>query len=65
MATIPGVITRIHGKAKDEVDVSYDDKTVTLKNMLPYIKIGDYVIANDEIIIEILTERHAKKLMQH
>lgn len=65
MLTKPGFVIRIRGKNKEEVDVEFPDKVETMKNMLPQLKIGDYVIANDGIIIEILTEKEAAKKLQH
>ena len=60
----PGLVVRIHGKDHEEVDVDYGGETVKVNNMLKHIKVGDYVIVNDGLVIEILTEHEAEKRMK-
>lgn len=62
MAT-PGLVVRVHGKDKREIDVQFKDKTVTAKNLISDIKVGDYVILNDDLVIQKLTEHQAEKMM--
>jgi hypothetical protein len=50
----PGLVTRVHGKDHEEVDVAFGTETMTAKNMLKNIKVGDYVILNEDLVIEIL-----------
>lgn len=62
MAT-PGLVVRVYGKDKSKVEVQFKDKTVTAKNLMRDIKVGDYVILNEDLIIKRLSEKEAEKLM--
>jgi len=62
MAT-PGLVVRVHGKDKSQIEVQFKDKTITAKNLIKDIKIGDYVILNDDLVIQRLTEHQAEKMM--
>jgi hydrogenase maturation factor len=62
MAT-PGLVVRVHGKNKDEIDVQFKDKTVTARNLIKDIKVGEYVILNDDLVIQRLSEKQAEKMM--
>ena len=64
MLTKPGLVVRIHDKNKDRVDVQFPSGVESLTNMLPQLKIGDYVIANDGIIIQIISEKEAEKKLK-
>jgi hydrogenase maturation factor len=62
MAT-PGLVVRVHGKDKGEIDVQFKDKTMTARNLIKDIKVGDYVLLNDDLVIQKLTEHQAEKMM--
>ncbi len=62
MAT-PGMVVRVHGKDKSEIDVQFKDKTVTARNLIKDIKVGEYVILNDDLVIQRISERQAEKMM--
>lgn len=64
MLTKPGQVIRIHDHDKSKVEVQFPSGLEMVTNMLPQLKIGDYIIANDGIIIEILTERQAEKKLR-
>lgn len=59
----PGMVVRVHGKDKSEIDVQFKDKTVTARNLIKDIKVGDYVILNDDLVIQKLSEKQAEKLL--
>jgi hydrogenase maturation factor len=63
MLTKPGLVVGIH-KDKSTVLVQYDTETVTAQNMLKDIKLGDYVMVLDGVIIQIIPERTADKMMK-
>ena len=60
----PGLVVGIHDKDKSIVEVQYDTETLKVKNMLPNIKIGDYVMVLNDVVIQIITERQADKMMK-
>ncbi len=62
MAT-PGMVVRVHGKNREEIDVQFKDKTVTARNLIKDIKVGEYVILNDDLVIQRISERQAEKMM--
>lgn len=59
----PGLVVRVHGKDKSEIDVQFKDKIMTARNLIKDIKIGDYVILNGDLVIQKLSERQAEKMM--
>ena len=62
---IPGVVVRIHGKDHEDVDVQFKDQTVSVKNhFLKHLKVGDYVTVSNDMVLQILTEHQAEKLMK-
>ena len=62
--TIPGLVVRVHGVNHEDVDVQFSDKIVTAKNMLKDLKVGEYVILNENLVIERLSEHEAMKRMK-
>ena len=63
MAT-PGLVVRIHGKNHEEAEVQFKDKTVMAKNIMSDLRVGDYVILNEDLIIQRLNEHEAMKMMK-
>jgi len=51
-------------KIRAQFLVQYDTETVTAQNMLKDIKLGDYVMVLDGVIIQIIPERTADKMMK-
>lgn len=60
----PGLVVRIHGKDHESIDVQFKDKTVTARNLFKDIKVGEYVILNDALVIQRLSEKQAEKMMK-
>jgi len=65
MDKIPGLVTDIHDHDKSVVEVKCKNETIKAQNMLSHLKLGDYVIVHNGIIIEIISEKHAEELMRH
>jgi hydrogenase maturation factor len=61
---LPGLVIRVHGMNHEEVDVQFSDKVVSAKNIIKDIKIGEYVILNENLVIERLTEHEALKRLK-
>lgn len=61
---IPGLVIGIHGRNHEIVDVQFSDKTIKARNMLKSIKVGDYVILNNDLVIEIISEHEAMKRLR-
>lgn len=59
----PGIVVRVYGKDKSRIDVQFKDKVVTARNLIKDIKIGDYVILKDDLVIQRLSEREVEKLV--
>ncbi|HIH31096.1 TPA: HypC/HybG/HupF family hydrogenase formation chaperone [Candidatus Woesearchaeota archaeon] len=59
----PGLVVRIHGKDHESIEVQFKDRTVTARNIIRDLKIGDYVILNEDLAIQKLTEHEALKMM--
>lgn len=62
MAT-PGMVVRVHGKNREEIDVQFKDRIVTARNLIKDIKVGEYVILNDDLVIQRISEQQAEKMM--
>mgnify|MGYP003878267665 CR=1 FL=1 len=60
---VPGMVVRIHGKNKEKVDVQFKDRTVTARNLIKDIRVGDFVILNDDLVIQRISEKQAEKMM--
>lgn len=60
----PGLVVRIYGKDKSEIDVQFRERTVTARNLIKDIKVGDYVILNDTLVIQRLSEKEAERMMR-
>lgn len=60
----PGLVMGIHDKDKSVVDVQIDTGILKAKNMLPNIVIGDYVVVLDDVVIQIISEKQADKMMK-
>lgn len=59
----PGLVVRVHGKDKSQVDVQFKDKTITVNNIIKDLRVGDYVVLEGDLVIQKLTEKQAEKMM--
>jgi len=60
MLSKPGLVISVHDKDKSEVEVQCDSEVIKAHNMLSNIKVGDYVLVLNDVVIEIISERQAK-----
>ena len=59
--TIPGMVVDIKGKNKEDVVVDYGFEKREVKNiMIKRLKIGDYVIVSNKMVLQIIPEKQAE-----
>ncbi len=59
--SIPGLVVKISGKNKEDVVVDYSSEKREVKNiLLKNLKVGDYVIVSNKIVIEIVPAKKAE-----
>jgi hydrogenase maturation factor len=58
---VPGMVIRVIGKNKDTVEVQFSDGTITARNIMPDLEVGDYVILSSNLVIQRVTEMEAKR----
>ncbi|MEM4637909.1 MAG: hypothetical protein QXK76_02710 [Candidatus Woesearchaeota archaeon] len=54
----PGLVVRIFGKNKEQVEVQFSDKIVHARNFIKNLQIGDYVILKDDLVIERISKKN-------
>lgn len=63
--SIPGLVVKISGKKKEDVTVDYGSEKREVKNiMLKNLKVGDYVIISNQMVIQRIPEKEANRQLE-